>query len=192
MKNSIFRYLAGLMLTGTSLVAQAQSIIDGEAGVLHVSGSLTESPCRLNMASLWQAVTLGNTASGQLQQAGAQGQPVNIELQLQDCQQATSRSRDANSDNLLWSPHQPAVTVRFTAPADNANPELFAVAGASGLGLRLRDAHGHNVRPNSDATPLLLNNGQNVLSYTLTPERTGAPLRAGSWYTLISFGLEYE
>ncbi len=189
MKNSILRCLAGLMLASTSLVVQAQSIVDGETGVLHVSGSLTESPCRLNMASLWQAVSLGNTASGQLQQVGAQGQPVNIELQLQDC---PSGLRDENSNNLLWSPHQPAVTVRFTAPADKTHPELFAVAGTSGLGLRLRDAYGHDVRPNTDAIPLLLNNGQNMLSYTLTPERTGAPLRAGSWHTLISFGLEYE
>ncbi|HDT2108499.1 TPA: type 1 fimbrial protein [Enterobacter roggenkampii] len=192
MKKIIFRCLVGLMLTGTTLVAQAQSIVDGEAGLLHVSGSLTASPCRLDMVSQWQSVTLGNISTGQLQQAGAQGQPVNIELQLQDCLQAASYSHDANSGNLLWSPHQPAVTVRFRAPADKTMPELFAVAGASGLGLRLRDAHGHNVLPNSDATQLLLNDGQNILSYTLTPERTGAPLRAGNWHTLISFGLEYD
>ncbi|MFH7407602.1 fimbrial protein, partial [Pseudomonas syringae group genomosp. 7] len=49
--------------------------VDGAHGVLHVRGELTESACRLEMASAYQAVSLGNTATAQLAQAGDRGVP---------------------------------------------------------------------------------------------------------------------
>lgn len=184
--------LAGLALAGPAWSAEVPPALDGETGVLHVVGSLTESPCRLEMASAWQAVDMGNTASAELHQAGDQGRAVPVQFRLRDCQAVTARNRDDRTGSLLWSQNQPAVAVRFTAPVDPYNPQLVAVAGTSGLALRLKDEYGRDVRPGSRGAPLLLNPGQDTLTYTLAPVRTAAPLRAGAWHALINMGLEYD
>ncbi|MCD8792273.1 type 1 fimbrial protein, partial [Staphylococcus hominis] len=167
--------LSSLMLACAVHAAVEPPTIDGETGQLHVYGSLTESPCRLEMNSAWQAVSLGNTASAELQQAGDQGHAVPVLLRLRDCQAVTARNRDDRSGSLLWSRNQPAVSVRFTAPVDPTNPQLLAVNGVSGLALRLKDAYGRDVRPGSRGAPLLLNPGLDTLTYTLAAERTDAP-----------------
>jgi len=179
-------------MTGAATAATLPPAIDGETGVLHVFGSLTESPCRLETASAWQAVDMGNTASALLMKAGDQGQPVQVQLRLKDCQAVTARNIDDRGRSHLWNPHQPAVTVRFTAPTVASDPDLLAVTGVSGLGLRLTDAYGRNVHPGSRGEPLLLTPGQDTLTYTLVAERTAAPLRAGAWHALINMGLEYD
>lgn len=184
--------LAGCFVVGSSLAATVPPAIDGETGLVHVYGSLTESPCRLETASAWQAVYAGNTASAQLQKAGDRGQPVTVQFRLRDCQAITSRNRDDRSDSMLWSANQPAVSVRFTAPVDRYNSELIAVSGASGMGLRMTDAYGRDIRLGSRGAPLLLNPGQDILTYTLSTERTSAPLRAGAWHAMVNVGLEYD
>lgn len=72
--------VVSLLLTGAARAAEVPPDIDGEVGVLHVYGSLTESPCRLEMSSAWQAVSLGNTATATLR-AGAWHAMVNVGLE---------------------------------------------------------------------------------------------------------------
>ncbi|WP_230085782.1 MULTISPECIES: fimbrial protein [unclassified Providencia] len=43
---------------------------DGQHGVLYVSGSLTESPCRLAMTSSYQSVLLGNAETADFKGTG--------------------------------------------------------------------------------------------------------------------------
>lgn len=166
--------------------------VDGEHGVLHVYGTLTESPCSLEMGSAWQSVDLGNTGTAQLRQAGDRAVPVPVQLRLRDCQSVTARNRDDRSGSLLWSHSQPAVSVSFTAPGDMNNPQLVAVTGVSGLGLRMADRYGQDVRLGGRGKPVLLTPGQDTLTYTIIPERTAAPLRAGAWHALVNIGLEYD
>ncbi|UAN52431.1 MULTISPECIES: hypothetical protein [Serratia] len=40
--------------------------------------------------------------------------------------------------------------------------------------------------------PQLLTPGNNVLTYYIAPERTGAPLQAGAYLAHINFRLSYE
>ncbi|WP_028127826.1 fimbrial protein [Serratia marcescens] len=87
--------------------------VDGAHGVLHVRGELTESACRLEMASAYQAVSLGNR-------------------------------------------------------------------------------HGHDVRLGSRGAPLALAVGQQALNYTVTPERTRAPLVPGAYAAVVDFQLSYD
>lgn len=173
-------------------LASMPPAIDGETGVLHVYGTLTESPCRLEMDSAWQAVSLGNTATARLQKAGDRSAPVAFTLRLRDCRALASRSRDDRSGSMLWSRDQPAVSVRFIAAADDDSPRLLAVRGVSGVALRLQDALGRDVRLGQRGRPLLLVPGQDTLRYTLNAERTAAPLRAGAWHALIGVGMEYD
>lgn len=166
--------------------------VDGANGVLHVRGALSESACRLDMASAYQDVWLGDTGTARLAQSGAQGAPVTVQLRLRDCLRSPANSRDQRSGNLLWNPHQPAVSVSFVAPADADNPQLIGVRGASGIGLRMLDAQGRDIRLGSRGAPLMLAAGQDSLTYSLMPERTRAPLRAGAYSAHIDFRFNYD
>lgn len=161
-------------------------------GVLHVHGALTESACRLDMASAWQDVDLGEVGSGRLANIGDHGRKVAVQLKLRDCMPGPSHEQDARTGNRLWSASQPAVSVSFIAPADLDNPQLVRVQGTSGLGLRLTDALERNVRLGSRGTPLFLTPGQNELTYYITAERTRSPLRTGAYWAQINFGLTYD
>lgn len=175
-----------------SALAADNGQVEGAHGVLHVRGELTESACRLEMASAYQAVQLGNTATAQLAKAGDRGAPVSVQLQLRDCLRSPAVNRDQRTGNLLWSTQQPAVSVSFIAPADADNPELVKVHGASGLALRISDERGGDIRLGSRGAPLALAVGQNALNYRITPERTRAPLLSGAYAAVVDFRLNYD
>ncbi|WP_434093784.1 fimbrial protein [Serratia marcescens] len=166
--------------------------VDGANGVLHVHGALTESACRLEMASAYQDVWLGETGTARLAQVGAQGTPVAVQLRLQDCLRSPANNRDESSGNLLWSAYQPAVSLSFVAPADADNPQLIAVRGASGFALRMVDTLGRDIRLGSRGVPLMLAVGQDQLDYIVMPERTRGPLQAGSYSAYVDFRLNYD
>lgn len=166
--------------------------VEGANGVLYVTGALTESACRLEMASAYQDVWLGETGTARLETLGAQGVPVAVELRLKDCLRAPASQRDVRSGSLTWSDNQPAVTVRFRAVSDTDNPQLVKAQGVSGMGLRLTDPAGRDVRLGSRGEPLFLTPGQNSLVYTVTPERTGAPLDVGAYHATVDFQLNYD
>lgn len=183
-------WLMLLLLTGP--LHASDELVDGNYGLLHVRGALTESACRLAMDSAWQEVDMGTTASGELRRLGDQGQPVRVDIRLEDCLPSPTSVRDAWSGDLLWSRDQPSVTVSFVAPGEVFNPGLIKVTGTSGLALRLTDRLHRSVRLNSWGQPLLLEPGSNTLSYYIAPERTAAPLVAGAWQALIHFRLNYD
>ena len=166
--------------------------VEGANGVLYVSGALTESACRLDMTSAYQAVRLGTVGTGRLQSPGDRGTPVAVQLKLRDCLRMSGRSLDARGGSLTWSASQPAVSVSFMAPADPDSPQLVQVQGAQGLGLRLLDERQRDVRLGSRGAPLLLTPGQSTLTYTVTPERTAAPLQAGLYRATVNFRLNYD
>lgn len=166
--------------------------VDGANGTLYVHGALTESACRLEMSSAHQDIWLGETGTAQLEALGAQGTPVAFELRLKDCLRTPASLRDSHSGALTWAPNQPAVSVSFRAPADMNSPQLVKVQGVSGLGLRLLDSRGKDVRLGSRGEPLFLTPGQSSLTYTVAPERTPAPLVAGAYRAAVDFQLSYD
>lgn len=183
--------LALLLSLGQAHADDVQ-LVDGEYGLLHVYGSLTESACRLAMDSAWQEVDMGNTTTRDLKRPGDQGEPVRVALKLEDCLPSPTSVRDAWSGNLLWSRDQPSVTVSFVAPSELMNPGLVRVSGTSGVALRMTDRYHRDVRLGSEGQPLLLEPGDNTLFYYIAPERTAAPLVAGAWHALIHFRLNYD
>lgn len=166
--------------------------VDGANGVLEVRGALTESACRLEMDSARQDVWLGDVATGRLARVGSRGAAVALELRLRDCLRGPGNSRDERTGTLSWAPDQPAVRVSFRAPADADNPQLVKAQGVGGLGLRLLDASGEDVRLGSRGKPLWLTPGSNVLTYRISAERTAAPLVAGSYRAIVHFSLSYD
>ncbi|OAH32769.1 fimbrial protein [Serratia marcescens] len=166
--------------------------VDGNTGRLWVSGALIESACRLEMTSVRQEVALGTTATGRLTRPGDTGTPVHVALRLTDCLHSPSNNLDRRIGTRSWAPNQPAVSVSFLAPADADNPQLVKVDGAQGLGLRLRDSQGEDVRLGDRGRPLRLTPGQDTLDYTITPERTAATLAPGAWRAVVDFHLSYD
>jgi type 1 fimbria pilin len=166
--------------------------VEGSNGTLYVYGALTESACRLEMESAHQDIAIGNVGTGRLQTVGARGEPVQFTLRLADCLRSSANSRDIRTGGLTWADNQPAVTVSFRATRDADNPQLVKAQSVSGLGLRLEDGRGRDVRLGDRGEPLLLTPGQNTLSYTVTPERTSANLMAGSYWAVVDFHLSYD
>jgi type 1 fimbria pilin len=166
--------------------------VQGANGTLYVHGALTESACRLEMTSAHQDIVLGAVGTGRLQTVGARGEPVRFELRLEDCLRSSASSRDVLTGGLSWADNQPSVVVSFNSTRDTENPQLVKAQGVSGLGLRLENAQGEDVRLGSRGKPLLLIPGQNALSYTVTPERTSANLMAGSYQAVVDFHLSYD
>lgn len=181
------------------LLPPAQAVVDnwnveGASGTvqLQVHGALTESACRLDMVSERQDVALGEIGTGRLLRVGAQGVPVQFELRLTDCLYRPASSRDVRTGGLTWANDQPSMTVSFEATRDADNPQLVKAQGVAGLGLRLTDGRGRDVRLGSRGAPLLLTPGQDTLIYTVTPERTLASLAAGRYRAVVGFHLSYD
>lgn len=181
-----------LLLAFTVGAANTDVVIDGNYGVLHVHGALTESACRLDMSSAYQAVSLGETGTGRLQAVGDQGMPVAVHLKLKDCLRLSSNSLDNNSGNMRWSSSQPAVTLSFLAPQDNHDPRLIRANGVSGLGILLSDSHMRPVRLGNRDIPVQVTPGQDTLTYYVSPVRTLAPLQPGAYWANVDFRLSYD
>ncbi|QNQ55441.1 fimbrial protein [Serratia liquefaciens] len=184
--------LAMMLMLLPSAKAGDNWIVEGANGTLYVHGALTESACRLEMASQYQDIALGEVGTGRLQQPGDRGEPVRFELRLADCLRSTAGSRDTRTGALSWSNEQPAVSASFRATRDANSPQLVKVQGVSGVALRIADGKGEDVRLGSRGSPLLLTPGQNTLTYTVTPERTPARLMAGSYRAVVDFHLSYD
>ncbi|TFZ52761.1 type 1 fimbrial protein [Serratia proteamaculans] len=168
--------------------------VDGEHGELQVIGELTESACRLDMASANQTVDLGTTATGQFNRVGEQAQPVAFQLRFRDCIRVGSTQTDNRNGDLTSSAIQPVVAVTFMAPADADNAELVKVAGnnVSGIALRLTDNQHRDVRLGSRGLPMFLTPGDDSLTYYVVPERTSGVLKPGAYRASVNFGLSYD
>jgi type 1 fimbria pilin len=199
-REGLFTVVMPLLLTGALMVAMSPLAsanpdnwdVEGEHGELHVVGALTEGACRLDMTSAYQQVALGDTARARLGRPGNQGTPVTFHLQLRDCSRPGGRQRDLRQGNVTWDRLQPVMTVSFVAPADPDTPALVRVAGVRGIGLRIRDRQGRDIRLGDRGAPQFVTPANDELVYTVTPERTRAPLTAGSYRAVVDFRLNYD
>lgn len=166
--------------------------VDGANGALYVSGSLTESPCRLAMASAYQVVELGNTETAELKAIGDRGRPTEFHLELQDCIEATGHLENVGTGQTAWSSTQPAVKIRFIAPTIPWMPDFAQVNGVQGLGLVISNMAGQTLPLNRESNPQLLPSGQSTLTYIVAPVRTAALMQPGAYSALISFEMRYE
>lgn len=166
--------------------------VDGAHGVLYVHGALTESACRLEMSSARQDIDLQEIGTGRLRDFGASGNPVSFELRLADCLNTDISLQDLRTGERMFTIGQPAIRVSFRSVQDENSPQWVKVQGVSGIGLRLLDEHGDDIRLGERGRPLQLSQGENTLRYSVTPMRTAAPLKAGAYHAVVDFHLSYE
>lgn len=177
----------------TGFSAQADNWeVDGEHGELQVYGTLMEGACQLTMASQDQQVDLGPIASSTLRRPGDSGLPVPFTIKLTRCVRSGGVQDDRYTGRLVWDAHQPVVTLSFLALAEPMMPSLIKASGASGVALRLEDAQHRTVVPGERGEPQFLTPDSNVLTYTVTPVRTPAPLTAGFFRATVNFQVSYD
>lgn len=164
--------------------------VDGQHGVVYVKGALTESPCRLAMASSYQMVEMENLDTGTLQHNG-KGTPVPFHIELEDCLETATKLENEQSGMTIWSSTQPAVKIRFVAPTVPFYTDFAQVTGAQGLGLAVTTPSGALLPMGQNSEPQLLPSGQSQLTYYVTPVRTGQ-LVPGAYSALIAFEMLYE
>ncbi|WP_368909311.1 fimbrial protein [Proteus penneri] len=167
------------------------SSVDGLYGVIYVHGILTESACRLDMNSLYQTIDLGTFNTGQLIREG-HGNPVAIHLKLRDCIRSPAIGEDKWTSTKIWDPSQPSVTVKFSGVTSIESPTLLHVNGVSGMGLKISNEQGQDVRIGSGTAPLSTVSRNGVLTYYVTPQKTGHVIKGGIFSTQINFQLNYD
>lgn len=184
--------LALMLSAGLAYATPDNWNVEGEHGELHVFGSLTEGACNLDMRSAFQDVDMGNQTTASLGIPGDRGRPVTVTLKLTDCYRTRGQSTDMRLDNRVWDTIQPVVTATFVASADVYNPDLVAVKGAQGFGLRITDFQGRDIRLGDRGVPQMVTPSQDELIYQIIPERTAAPVQSGIWQALVGFRLNYD
>lgn len=161
-------------------------------GQLEVSGSLHHAPCVLEMTSAYQTVELKNVPRSYLQRPGDSAPPVAFQLRFLDCRRVSGSLQNERIGTLVWSPYDPVLSVAFLAPADADDPRLIKVQGITGVGLRLTDPLGRDVRPGDHGQPLFLAHGSDILTWQVQPTRTSAPLTNGVFRASVDFRLTYD
>ncbi|HGU9824257.1 TPA: fimbrial protein [Enterobacter cancerogenus] len=185
--------LSGLvMLSAVGAGAASLEGVDGEHGLLTVTGELVDSPCRLSMDSRDQTVDLGTLAAADLTYPGERSRPVTVTVRLEGCLPASGRQYDAQTGLTTLSHSQPVVSVAFTAPADSSDPSLMKLAGVEGIALRLTDDQNRDVRLGSRSAVQLLSPGDNTLRWTVVAERVPGLLRPGAFRAVTDFKLSYD
>ncbi|EOC1341030.1 fimbrial protein [Cronobacter dublinensis] len=177
---------------GVTAPVMADEPVSADGGALYVHGVMRENTCRLEMDSAWQDVDLGDISRADVSLVGKMAKPVTVTLYLRDCPEIPTRSANITPLTHTRSAQQPGYQARFVAPTDAFNPDLIKVTGASGIGLRLKDSRGKTVKMSRQADTVLLNPGQDSMTYTLQVERTNASLVPGPYRALIDFSMIYQ
>lgn len=166
--------------------------VEGEHGELYVYGEFVEGACRLDMATQNQEVTLGRVPTQVLSKVGSRGEAKTFVLRLRDCVHIGGDMLDQRTGNHLWDRYQPMVSVTFIAPADADTPELIKVEGITGMGLRISDSSGRDIRLGQRGAPQFAVPGNDALIYRVQPERTAQALTSGEWRATVGFELNYD
>jgi len=190
MKRCLIIALNGFLLT--TQVQAADDPVFGRDGMLDIRGSLHHAPCILDMTSAYQTVDLGTVSRSDLQRPGDMAPPVAFQLRFLDCRRIAGGLPDARKSTLVWSPYEPVLSVAFVAPADPDDPRLLKVKGVTGMGLRVTDELGRDIRLGAWGAPLFLTHGSDVVTWHVQPTRTSAPLTNGAYRAVADFRLNYD
>lgn len=184
--------IAMLLCPAIALATVDNWNVEGENGVLHVTGALSAAACRLDMQSARQEVAMGTTPLSSLKRVGDRGTPVAFQLYLRDCMMSGGSQQDRRTAGRVWDPKQPVVTLSFSGNSDMQKPELIQLKGTSGVGLRILDDQNRDIRLGSRGMPLFLTPWNAQLTYYAVPERTPAMPIAGPYQAVVDFRLSYE
>lgn len=172
--------------------ARARVVADGDNGVLYVNGALIQGACNISTDSRWQTLDMGSISNGELAWPGQRAPGRAFHLHLQDCISHGIAEEAKETGEIVRVTDEPEARISFISEVDVNNPQLIAVRGADGFGLRLEDAEHHPVSINGRGEPSGLQEGNDELTFWLVPERTRAVMHEGAWRSVINMRLSYE
>lgn len=145
-------------------------------------GQIIVPACALAMEDTYQSIDLGTVPVRILQNSFA-GPEKKFRLRLRNCELAGIESRDYTVSH---------VKIIFDG-VQGETPDKFALIGqAEGINLQIFNNQGYPARVGKAMPPLLVNGKQDELDYTLRVVRNGQPLKAGNYYAVLRFRLDYE
>ncbi|HFI6255917.1 TPA: fimbrial protein [Escherichia coli] len=152
---------------------------DGQA---NFKGQVIESTCTLAMVDAYQEIDLGTTPIRDIQSSSV-GPERKFRLRLRNCDLVETDS-DFHTINH----------VRITFDGiPGETPDKFWLTGlAEGINLQIMDNNGYPARVGKTMPPLLLKGSEEELNYILRIVRNGSSLKAGDYYAVIRFKMDYE
>ncbi|EFG4086127.1 TPA: fimbrial protein [Escherichia coli] len=145
-------------------------------------GQVIAPACTLAMEDTWQVIDMGDTPVRDLQDSAAVPEKK-FRLRLRNCELAGTGKRIYTASR-----------VRMTFDGlRGETPDKFSLLGeAEGISLQILDNQGYPARVGKVMPPLLLNGNEDELKYMLRIVRNGYPLKAGNYYTILRFIVNYE
>ncbi|TNV16825.1 type 1 fimbrial protein [Buttiauxella sp. B2] len=158
---------------------ESWGVLNGRASFM---GQVIAPACTLAMEDTYQAIDMGATPVRDLQDSFA-GPEKKFHLRLRNCELAGTGKRVYTASR---------VRVTFDG-VQGETPDKFSLVGqAQGINLQILDNQGYPARVGKVMPPLLLNGNEEGLDYTLRVVRNGQPLKAGGYYAVLRFKVEYE
>lgn len=151
-------------------------------GRANFSGQVIAPACSLAMEDRYQSIDMGATPVRDLQNTPL-GPEKKIELRLRHCELSGESGKTFTGSR-----------VRLTFEGVRGNtPDEFSLSGqAQGVNLQIRDTQGYFAYSGKPMSPQLLTGNEQGLIYSLRLVRNGEPLKAGNYYAVLRFKVDYE
>lgn len=179
----LMRYCSWIKILPYILTLFICSIANGRLpeqghGSVSMQGSIIESACAISTTDLEQTIDMGVTTVGEIIR-DTNVPRRNFSLHLINC--------DLSSDSADQKPTS-EFQITFDGPTKDG---IFSVTGASGIGLQIIDASGYAAIPGQSMPRAILKTGTQQLDYTLRLMGNHERLKAGKYYTILRFKIDY-
>lgn len=84
------------------------------------------------------------------------------------------------------------IRVTFDSLQEENSDKFLLTGQARGIALQILDPQGYPAHVGQAMPPLLLTGDEEKLDYTLRIVRDGKPLKAGNYYSVLRFRVDYE
>lgn len=190
------RYTLGVFtvfLTFNSLSFSEYLLLhNGLVSMVTVRGTLSESPCSVDMNSVEQTIDLGDLSTSEFNRIGDEGKPVQFQIKLHDCPSVNHAMLDINHGNtLIWAPGQQTAYLTFYSEQQE-NGLVFLTGNSRGIALRIEDNLHRNIPVGIKSYPQIIYSGENVITFYVIPHQIENMVIAGEFNATINLSLSYE
>lgn len=174
----IFAVTAVTVAMGFISFANAATPASGNPGTVRFIGEIVSGACGIDANSMDQTVSLGQVPSNSFKAIGDRSTPVKFDITLTDCDTSTQKN----------------ARFTFSGVQDPAVPALFATTGlAENVGIRLQASAGEMLENGKEqVSPVVLQNGNNVVSFAAMYEATAATVTTGEADSVANFTVAYN
>ncbi|MBK5344064.1 MULTISPECIES: fimbrial protein [Pseudomonas] len=169
---------AATVVMGLASLANAATPPTGNPGTIRFTGEIVSGACGIDANSLDQTVPLGQVPANTFKAIGDRSSPEKFDIVLTECDTSTQKN----------------ARFTFTGVQDPTVPELFATTGlAQNVGIRLQASAGEMLDNGKEqVAPVVLQNGNNTVSFAAMYEATAATVTTGEADSVANFTVAYN